>query len=311
MNDDELQLTFLLHDLGIFFMRTGLPPSTKFNNLTESEIGKGGAHSIWSASLAEVLGLSQDMQNVILYHHNPSSLEGENARIANALSQAAEFFAEEDELGPVNLLSVFSEVKLKESTHPEKCYLPIQKLNLEFVNPIKDGDFSNRELYKQLWEDFRSELGKLGQNSLPENLYLLIKKYTTFLPSNSRDISLYDYIKVKTSIATCLYRDLLDTSLASTQGIEKPFLLISGGISGIQRFIYRVASPAEAQVGMAKRLRGRSFYLNLLNDAVATSIRCRLNLPAANLLWCGGGISLLLQQILMKLRKRLKSSKKK
>ena len=27
------------------------------------------SHSIWSASLAEELGLSQDIQNVILYHH--------------------------------------------------------------------------------------------------------------------------------------------------------------------------------------------------------------------------------------------------
>ena len=35
MNDDKLQLIFLLHDLGIFFKRTGLPPSQKFSDLTE------------------------------------------------------------------------------------------------------------------------------------------------------------------------------------------------------------------------------------------------------------------------------------
>ena len=289
MNDDELQLIFLLHDLGIFFKRTGLPPSQKFSNLTESETGKGGAHSIWSASLAEELGMSQDIQNVILYHHNRDSLGGENARIANVIGQADEFFSGEDELGPVNLLSVFSKVKLKEGNRPEEFYLPIQKLDLAFEKPIRSGEVSNKEAYRKLWEDFVSELRKIGKDIHSENLYQLIKKYTTFLPSNSRDISLFDHIKVKTAIATCLYRCRQNENLALPQSFEKPFLLISGGISGIQRFIYRVASPAEAQVGMAKRLRGRSFFLNLLNDAVATSIHSRLNLPAANLLWCGGG----------------------
>ncbi|MDR7666750.1 type III-A CRISPR-associated protein Cas10/Csm1, partial [Methanosarcina sp. Z-7115] len=289
MNDDELQLIFLLHDLGIFFKRTGLPHSQKFSNSTESETGKGSLHSRWSASLAEKLGLSQDIQNVILYDHKCEALEGENARIANVLSKASEFFTEEDELGPVNLLSVFSEVKLKESTHPDKCYLPILKLDLGFKKPIRYGEVSNKEAYRKLWEDFASELRNLGKDICPENLYQLIKKYTTFLPSNSRDISLFDHIKIKTAIATCLYRFMQDESLASIQPVEKPFLLISGGISGIQRFIYRVSSPAEAQVGMAKRLRGRSFFLNLLNDAVVTSIRNKLNLPEANLLWCGGG----------------------
>lgn len=310
MNDDELQLIFLLHDLGIFFKRTGLPPSQKFSNLAEIETDKGDVHTRWSASLAEELGLSQDIQNVILYHHNHDSLEGENARIVNVLGQAAEFFAGEDELGPVNLLSVFSEVKLRESNHSEKCYLPIQKMDLAFEKPIRNGEVSNKEAYRKLWEDFRSELKNIGTDIHSENLYQLIKKYTTFLPSNSRDISLFDHIKVKTAIAICLYRYIQNENLDSSQSLEKPFLLISGGISGIQRFIYRVNSPAEAQVGMAKRLRGRSFYLNLLNDAVATSIRSRLNLPEANLLWCGGGNFLILATNTDKTREEIEKLQK-
>jgi len=70
---------------------------------------------------------------------------------------------------------------------------------------------------------------------------------------------------------------------------ENKFLLIGGDISGIQKFIYAVASPEEARKGMARRLRGRSFYLNLLNDAIATHILSKLDLPKTNLLWCGGG----------------------
>lgn len=81
MNDDELQLIFLLHELGILFKRTGLPPTQKLSNLTESETGKGGSYAIWSASLAEELGLSQDIQNVILYHQILSS----NSKIGSCI----------------------------------------------------------------------------------------------------------------------------------------------------------------------------------------------------------------------------------
>lgn len=307
MNDDELQLIFLLHDLGIFFKKTGLSPSQKYCNLTENETGKGDDYSRWSASIAEELDLSQDIQNIILYHNNCDYLKGENARIANILSKTSEFFTGKEELGSVNLLSVFSEVKLRESTYPDKYYLPIQKLDLAFEKPIKYEEVSNRDAYKQLWKDFRSELIKIGKDIRPEILYQLIKKYTIFLPSISRDISLFDYIKVKTAVATCLYRHMQDESLSSIKDVEKPFLLISGGISGIQRFIYRVSSPAEAQVGMAKRLRGRSFFLNLLNDAAVTSIRSKLNLPEANLLWCGGGNFLIIAANTDKTKEKIKN----
>ncbi len=70
---------------------------------------------------------------------------------------------------------------------------------------------------------------------------------------------------------------------------KKIFLLVGGDISGIQNFIYSISSPEEARKGMAKRVRGRSFYLNLLNDAISTHIISRLKLPQTNLLWCGGG----------------------
>ncbi len=310
MNDDELQLTFLLSDLGIFFKRTGLPPSQKFSDLPKGGTGVIGAHPIWGASIAEELGLSQDIQNVILHNQNPDSLDGENARVAHVLSQAAEYFPTEDELGPVNLLSVFSEVRLKEGNRPDEYYLPIQKMDLAFEKPMKHGVSSNEDACRKLWEDFKLELVKVGIDSCPENLYQLIRKYATFLPSLSKDISLFDHIKVKAAIATCLYKCMQDQKLDSPQSIEKPFLLISGGICGIQRFIYRVASPAEARSGMARRLRGRSFYVNLLNDAVATSICSRLNLPEANLLWCGGGNFLIIAPNTVETKEKIENLQK-
>jgi len=42
---------------------------------------------------------------------------------------------------------------------------------------------------------------------------------------------------------------------------EKRFLLVGGDISGVQKFIYKLASPEKAQKGMSKQLRGRSFMV--------------------------------------------------
>jgi CRISPR-associated protein Csm1 len=151
---------------------------------------------------------------------------------------------------------------------------------------------------------------KIGHKHKPETLYHLIKKYTYLIPSEFRDISLFDHIKVTSALATGLAKFYEGKSPETLDKNQKSLLIISGGISGIQRFIYRVASPQLAQEGMAKRLRGRSFYLNLLNDAVVTSILDKLGLPAANLIWCGGGNFLILASNTKNVANELDESRK-
>ena len=143
------------------------------------------------------------------------------------------------------------------------------------------------------------------------------------------DIALFDHLRTTCAIATCLYmvheaetlnletlfravrkywrirgrviedeKDVTDTLKAFEREADKDersefmrenFILIGGDISGIQKFIYNIKSPQKAQKGMAKRLRGRSFYLNLLTESIAHYLLDRLSLPITNLLWCGGG----------------------
>lgn len=293
MNYNELENIFLLHELGMFYQITGQSPLDKYKNLSQSELGC--THSKWSATLADELGLSEQVQDVILYHHKPEKLNDENAVVANILNETHEYFpGKGDELGRSSLASVFSGIKINENNKPSKHFLPLQKLDIDnFQFPVKRDNNNNNEAYKELWADFKEDLAKIGEDQLSGHLYYLIKKYTTFMPSLSQDISLFDHIKCTTAIATCLYKCKENGSRQIPEA-DKFFLLISGGISGIQRFIYRVASPQEAQEGMAKRLRGRSFYLNLLNDAVVTLILDKLELPEANLIWCGGGNFLIL-----------------
>jgi CRISPR-associated protein Csm1 len=61
-------------------------------------------------------------------------------------------------------------------------------------------------------------------------------------------------------------------------------LLIGGDISGVQKFIYTLSSK-----GAAKTLRGRSFYLQLLTEAVLRYVLRVLGLPATNVIYSGGG----------------------
>ena len=67
-------------------------------------------------------------------------------------------------------------------------------------------------------------------------------------------------------------------------------LLIAGDIPGIQKFLFTITSK-----GAAKSLRGRSFYLQILNDAIVRTILRELALPSACVIYnAGGNFNLLL-----------------
>lgn len=301
----------IIHDLGIFYQRTGLSYSNKYEKLSENELGGRGAHSKWSASIAEKLGLSEEIQEIILYHHKPEALNGEKAAIARILNNASKYFIGNEDSTPVSLISVFSEIKINENNNPQKYSLPIQKLDIDtFQFPALTSNDRNEAAYKDLWNDLEKDISKLDNERHPETLYYLIKKYTSLIPSTFRDISLFDHIKVTSALAIGLYKFHNGKPPEMFDNNEKSFLIISGGISGIQRFIYRVASPQDAQEGMAKRLRGRSFYLNLLNDAVVASILDKLGLSEPNLIWCGGGNFLILAPNTENVAKELDESRK-
>ncbi len=55
-------------------------------------------------------------------------------------------------------------------------------------------------------------------------------------------------------------------------GLLASFATSTEYIGRAREFIFKISSPQEAQSGMSKRLRGRSLYLTLLCDAIATHI---------------------------------------
>jgi CRISPR-associated protein Csm1 len=67
------------------------------------------------------------------------------------------------------------------------------------------------------------------------------------------------------------------------------FLLVGGDVPGIQKTIYTITSK-----GAAKGLRGRSFFIQLLGDAVIRCLLDRLDLPETNVVYAAGGNFMLL-----------------
>lgn len=116
-----------------------------------------------------------------------------------------------------------------------------------------------------------------------ELLLNLLFKYANSIPSpysSFSDISLYDHCKVSAALAVCLY----EFNTANEKGQKEPFLLIGGDFSGIQSYIYQIVSKYAG-----KNLKGRSFYLRILSDAIVRFILKKLQLYQTNILYNSGG----------------------
>lgn len=227
--------------------------------------------------------------DLVLYHHNHT--KSNYPDLCSILKKADHHSASErediDDTQEVNkspLISLFSKIVLEGNDKVDEQYIPLNKLSLD------DGSFNNLKPaakkdtmggwnlvpeYNRLWDEFNSEF-ELIQNKTDFNTLLaLLKKYASTMPSaaykSKSDISLYDHSKTTAALAVSRYLFNRDGDVKLTQNNDlNCYLAIEGDISGIQKFIFKISSPQEAQSGMSKRLRGRSLYLTLLCDAIAT-----------------------------------------
>lgn len=93
------------------------------------------------------------------------------------------------------------------------------------------------------------------------------------------DISVYDQTRTASAIAACLLQ-------APSRAAER-CLLLTGGLHGIQDYLYDIATIGAG--GVAKRLRARSFVVQLLSEAASLVLLEKFKVPFANLLMCPGG----------------------
>lgn len=168
--------------------------------------------------------------------------------------------------------------------NPQEVPAPLGIEMGSVVQPVEtlSGDVGARR--SDLWRRFMKEYESLLQKSqstlvMESNLHALMQRFCWSLPApvaGADDVSLFDYARVSGALAVCLQK-------ADSEASELA-LLVGADLSGVQEFLYTLSSD-----GAAKSLRGRSVYLQLLMEVMALDLLHHLELPAANLLYVGGG----------------------
>ena len=299
---DILHLAALLHDIG------------KFRQRAIERYKKHQEHSyeFVNEDFADFFAPCGDtFKNAIRHHHrNPDQLEHlieKQVILADRLS-ATEREDEEREAEDFVVSALVSPLSRLECATKEYRY-PLTALNLEDRNtiiPVESVEV-NRETYAKLWNNFKKAFHKAadGKSYTPafyQTIVALLHKYTSRIPSATPwekegkrtvpDISLYDHLRTTAAIAACIGRELSETEvdeelkllIAKKESDRNICALIKGDISGIQNFLYHILSD-----GASNQLRGRSFYLQLLTEAIAHWVLKQFDLPITNLLLASGG----------------------
>ena len=298
-------LAGLLHDIGKFAQRAGEHPGK------HAEVGADVARRYVPKPWREHL-------YPIMAHHDSVLLDLDTKRITLADRLSASERVDEDGTQPRQLLSILTRLESPDGAPlPAPGYWPLEPLQLKRESLFPGAEASQtaeRDGYQSLWKLFEAEAQALlethasGQN-LPvylESLLLLLQRTTWCVPSafyrSLPDVSLYDHSRMTAALATCLLSlnevqvDTLLQALAAWyragEGTRPPDvlrttsvgLLVGGDLSGVQDFIYTVAPR-----GATSALRGRSFYLQLLTEALARYVLRELGLPITNVIYQGGG----------------------
>ncbi len=169
------------------------------------------------------------------------------------------------------------------------------------IYPTQEEKTFDSFLYRKVVEELRDKLKNMElSRDFLNSLLEMCEAYWSNIPSTtegekSGDISLYDHAKITAAIASCLYpllsKNIKNDVINNAKELynQDHFLYVHLDISGIQSFIYDIASEKAL-----KNLRGRSFYLEILLEYICDELLERLEYSRANLLYLGGGHAYLL-----------------
>jgi len=339
----EIQLitiAALLHDIGKFMQLAKVTiPDEQLAEFERQNLkinsNSNFVHSLFSAYFVKsyLRNTDERLWQFIAFHHHPEKAPPEIQPFVKMITIAdslvnGEYRGREVEIDgkflSQPLVSIFSKIAINDK-QGEKGYISpsILQLNLQNLYPVKKMETAipvNKTPFKELWDSFTKEVAKIdfsGEfDTFFHQLLFLLEKYTITIPAftekGETHIPLFHHSKIVTAITNCLnylnsseiekiYSALVSNEL-NTPAMETPFCVLLGGdTSGIQDFIYSVTSEHAL-----KGLRGRSFYLQLLSDAIAKSVLASFNnLTHANIFFIGGGHFFLILPIVDELQKKL------
>ena len=326
---NRIYLAALLHDIGKFYQRadTGSVRTSRYlreycreeSSFCPSYRGEyTHKHVLWTAQFIEdfasvfknlleededvFLSGKDNLQNLAAGHHlGPEQLSkwGRIVKEADCLSsgmdrsssEALRDAQDETEIGwdsfkRRRMIPILQTIRIRENEIGNKSWwhLPVCKMTLT-KDFFPKETFSESPDYLTLWNEFKGEFKFIQANTyhaFSETLLNLLLKYTSCIPAstiNFPDVSLYDHLKTTAALAICLY-----DYQQSGENEKNPFLLIGADFSGIQSYIYQIVSQYAG-----KNLKGRSFYLRILSDAVVRYLLKELHLFQANVVYNSGG----------------------
>lgn len=313
MDRDSFYIGALMHDIGKFLERSkDYQIDRDWSKITKYGHPKYSAQ-FFKNNLGEHPLCTNEALNLALFHHE-SDLEDQYCKlvqIADRLSPAERQKYKQVENVQAYyespLVSIFTRLhRQKSQSNDDKLnfYLPLEQLCLDKdkIFPSKGLSKISPQHYKEMKNNFLEEFNKIKNEN---QLYALLEKYTWSIPSatptefNGKkhlyipDVSLFDHSRTTAAIALCLYDQLIagDLNKETIKQIqynkypdESNFLLVMADFSGVQEFIYSISSKKAA-----RSLKGRSFFLDLLAEAIAHFFITQLDLKQANLLYNGGG----------------------
>ena len=179
------------------------------------------------------------------------------------------------------LENIIQHIKINtENNIDKKSYITPEKYKVnQFTKDVTEKSINLDIIFSQ----FRSEQKNIHNQYKDSNqqIYLdaldtLLQQYLSTIPAHKfveniePYISLYDYIKVTTTLVQSVYQFAKNNNLATIESKQESLLFIQGDFYGIQDFIFSEGSQTNKNA--AKILRGRSFSVSLLTELVAIHI---------------------------------------
>lgn len=299
MNDIEIKLVIagFLHDIGKIIYRDG--KDQRNHSISGYDFLKNDAKIE-----------DQEILNAVRFHHAkelcsadiPNNSIAYITYMANNIASATERRdAENGEIGfnqQIPLASVFNILNGNNAKMNLKPQLIADGINNPSNENYKYDEAFYSKVKNHVLENFKALSWTKGYlNSLQE----VMEANLCFIPSSTykgdiADISLFDHVKLTAAISSCIYAYLQSKNITNYKEAlfnqkdskafynEKAFILYSMDISGIQSFIYTIATEKAL-----KTLRSRSFYLEIMMEHMIDHFCDEIGLSRANLIYSGGG----------------------
>ena len=275
----------------------------------------------WQADFARCVDAELLKELVHLYQESSPLLdsgansESTHTRTLFGLLRSADHLASPERLGdasnqtsrPRKLAPIFDCIELTKEHSPAPRWYPSKQLRptgdsepppfieIQGEDVNQSDASSHKQNFNRRLDELRDYVDWDDFHCVYTHLLAVLQSYAWCIPSGAQtgrpEVSLYDRLRSTAAIASCLYKYHSTTETLSDEAIsaldQKRCVLLTGGVSGIQDYIFGISTTGAG--GVAKRLRARSFFVQLLSEAASLRVLREFHSPLSNLLMASGG----------------------